>query len=117
MKKRIFLLTALLLLALTVSAHAASLRLPSATPSLSFSGTTAKCSALCTADGTSDRVCATLTPYQGSTFVDSWSASGTYFVPVSGEHAAVSGKTYRLVLNWSINGVSQPSVSTTKPCP
>lgn len=117
MRKHIILLSALLLLMLTATAHAVSFRLPAATPTLSFNGTTAECSALCKADATSDRITATLTLYRGSTYIDSWSASGTYRVPVSGNHSVVSGKTYRLELNWRINGVLQPSVSVTNTCP
>lgn len=62
-------------------------------------------------------ISAKLTLYQGNTYIDSWSAAGTYRVPVSGECTVKSGKTYRLVLTWSINGVAQPSESTTRKCP
>ena len=90
MKKRVFALIAVLLLAMANTAQAAVLR---------------------------DRISAKLTLYQGNTYIDSWSAAGTYRVPVSGECTVKSGKTYRLVLTWSINGVAQPSESTTRKCP
>lgn len=116
MKKRVFALIAVLLLAMANTAQAAVLRVPTATPELSFNNTTANAFALCTAS-TSDRISAKLTLYQGNTYIDSWSAAGTYRVPVSGECTVKSGKTYRLVLTWSINGVAQPSESTTRKCP
>lgn len=116
MKKRVFALIAVLLLAMANTAQAAVLRVPTATPELSFNDTTANAFALCTAS-TSDRISAELTLYQGNTYIDSWSAAGTYRVPVSGECTVKSGKTYRLVLTWSINGVAQPSESTTRKCP
>lgn len=116
MKKRVSLMFAICLLVLTVTAHAAEPRAVSS-PVLVFNGTTAECSVTCRGDNTTDKVKATLTLYQGSTYVDSWSSSGTYRVPVSGSAKATSGKEYRLVLTWSINGVSQPSVTTTGKCP
>ena len=116
MKKRIISMFAVALLLLTLTAQAVEPR-AGGTPVLNFNGTTAECSVVCKGAGTTDQVKATLTLYQGSTFVDSWSGSGTYRVPVSGSAEATSGKEYRLVLTWSINGVSQPSVTTTGRCP
>ena len=83
MKKRVFALIAVLLLAMANTAQAAVLRVPTATPELSFNDTTANAFALCTAS-TSDRISAKLTLYQGNTYIDSWSAAGTYRVPFSG---------------------------------
>ena len=63
MKKRVFALIAVLLLAMANTAQAAVLRVPTATPELSFNDTTANAFALCTAS-TSDRISAKLTLYQ-----------------------------------------------------
>lgn len=38
-------------------------------------------------------------------------------VPISGECLVKKGKSYRLVLTWSINGVAQANQSVTKTCP
>ena len=59
--------------------------------------------------------CETL--YQGTTYVDSWSGSGKGYASVSGSCGVRSGKSYKLVLTYSINGSSKPSVSTTATCP
>ena len=107
----------LVVMMLTATAQAAVMRSPTATPSLSFSGGKASCSATCTADTRSDSIAATLTLYQGNTVVGSWDNSGTYRVRVSGSANATSGKSYKLVLTWSVNGKSQTSVSKTKTCP
>lgn len=120
MRKRILavLMPVLLVCLLTAQAVcAADLRAAGGTPSLSFDGTTAICSVICQGNRTTDKIEATLTLYQGSTTVDSWSASGTRKVSFSGECAVRSGKTYRLELTCSINGVEKPSVSVTKTCP
>lgn len=116
MKKRIILMFAVALLLLTLMAQAVEPR-AGGTPVLDFNGTTAECSVVCKGADTTDWVKATLTLYQGSTYVDSWSGSGTYRVPVSGSCRVTSGKSYKLVLTWSINGVTQPSVTTTATCP
>lgn len=116
MKKRVISMFAICVLVLTMAAQAVEPRAVG-NPVLVFNGSTAECSVTCRGDNTTDRVNATLTLYQGSTFVHSWSGSGTYRVPVSGSARATSGKEYKLVLTWSINGVSQPSVTTTGRCP
>lgn len=118
MKKRVIVLITLLVLVLTtMSAQAVEPRAISNKPNLSFSSTTAHCSAVCTGAGSSDKVEATLTLYQGTTYVDSWSDSGKGSVSISGECTVKSGKSYRLTLTYSINGVSKPSASTTATCP
>ncbi|MBQ9536107.1 MAG: hypothetical protein IJU78_09725 [Clostridia bacterium] len=133
MKKRIIVLTALLLAVLTatawaadfrpagISAHhnggTANIRANSKDISLSFSNGMADCSALVRGYSASDDVEATLTLYLGNNFIDSWSASGKFYTSVSGSCAVKSGRTYRLVLTWSINGVAQPQLTTTKTCP
>ena len=65
MKKRVFALIAVLLLAMANTAQAAVLRVPTATPELSFNDTTANAFALCTAS-TSDRISAKLTLTRGA---------------------------------------------------
>ena len=117
MKKRTIYLAILVLLVLSVSAQALQPYASSTKPSLVFDGTTAVCSATCKGDNPSDAVEATLTLYQGSTFVDSWSASGKYRANVSGECDVQSGKTYTLTVEYSVNGEDMPSLSTTKRCP
>lgn len=115
MKRRILSLAALLLIALSVTAQAAESRM-GGNPVLSFDGTTAQCTATCYGRNTSDKVTATLTLYQGSAYVDSWSKTGTYWVNISGETEVQSGKTYTLEMTWAVNGEEQPPVSVSKRC-
>lgn len=117
MKKRMFLLLAMLVLLLTVSVQAAEMRTISGKPSLFFDGITAHCSAVCTGEGSNDQVDATITLYQESTYVDSWTSSGKGRVSVSGSRTVKSGKRYKLTLTYSINGAKKPSVSTIATCP
>lgn len=120
MRKRITAaITALLLICIMLMqvVQAAEPRAASGAVDLSFEGNTAICSAICRGNSASDTVTATLTLYQGSTFVKSWSGSGTYTVAISREHNVTSGKSYRLVLAFSVNGVEQPTIATTNICP
>lgn len=117
MRRRICALIVLVALALSISVQAMELRSVSAQPNLFFSGTTAFCSVICSGKSDNDTIDVTLTLYQGSTYVDSWSDSGKGEVLLSGTCKAVSGKSYKLVVDYSVNGVSKPSVSTTKTCP
>lgn len=117
MRPRICALIALVVVSLSISVQAAELRTVSAKPMLSFNGTTAFCSVICRGDSSDDTIDVTLTLYQGLTYVDSWSDSGSGQVKLSGSCKAVSGKSYKLVVDYSVNGESKPSVSTTKTCP
>lgn len=120
MKKRIpsALLPLLLLCVMAAqSARAAELRAVPAQATLTFDGTTAVCSATCYGNQTSDDLDVTLTLYQGSTYIDSWSGSGKWRVILSGECEVKPGKTYRLALTYSINGEEMPEVSATNTCP
>jgi len=100
-----------------VQALAIEPRVESAKPSLSFDGTTAVCSALCKGNRTSDDIEVTLTIYQGRSYVDSWNDSGTGSVFLEGKCPATSGKSYKLTLEYSVNGKKMPSVSVTGVCP
>lgn len=119
MKKRILSACVPLLLVCILSAQAVQAtgqRVANRRPDLFFQGTTAICSALCRGDKATDKVEATLTLYQGNTYIDSWSESGTWEVMTYGECKVQSGKTYRLELAYSINGVSKPVISASNTC-
>lgn len=116
MRRRICALIILVVLALSISVQAIEPR-TSAQLSLSFDGTTALCSVICRGSSSDDAIDATLTLYQGSTYVDSWSDSGKGQVSLSGSCKTVSGKSYKLVVDYSVNGRSKPSVYTTGKCP
>ena len=102
MKKRILALSALFILVFTMSAQAVESRTTTSKPILSFSGTTAYCAVECAGESTSDEVKATLTLYQGTTYVDSWSGSGKGCASLSGSCKVMRGKTYKLVLTYSV---------------
>lgn len=116
MKRRIFSLAAALLLVLSISAKAVENRAIIPNISLSFSGTTANCFATCRSGNSSDRIAMTLIlEYQGVE-LESWSASGYGQVTISKTHPVTKGKTYTLVLEYSVNGDPKPSFSSYATC-
>ena len=117
MKKRMIPMAVLFMFMLSISAQAVQLRAIRSTPSLTFSGTTATCSVDCKSGNSTDRLSVTLTLWQGSTWVDSWTSSGTGRVLISEQCTAKSGKDYKLVLSYTVNGQAQSSVSVTGTCP
>ena len=119
MKRRIFAIALVfpLMLALMASAFAAEFRIERNAPVLTFDGNTATCSVSCRASNTTDKIEATLTLYQGNTYVNSWSESGTWRVFISETCKVKNGKDYQLVLEYSINGESRQPISTSATCP
>lgn len=116
MKKRTLILATLVILAVTMIVSAAEPR-AGGIPVLAFRGTTADCSAVCMGDYATDRVNVTLTLKHGASTLGTWSGSGVGRASASGSCTVERGEEYTLTLTWSINGVQQPSSSTTQECP
>lgn len=89
---------------------------------LSFTGTTANCTASIRAD-TGAKIEGTMTLYRvsGSSqyYVNSWSLSGTTRVYTTETCSATSGQTYKLVVDVTVtgsNGSDNITVDTTERC-
>ena len=115
--KRILAVVTVMLVFSCVVASAATPYALGANPTLSFDDEVAECYVECRGTSTNDRIEATLTLYRGSTVIDSWSKSGKGSITISETCDVVSGVTYRLAVSWSVNGVQQNTVGTTKTCP
>ena len=119
MRRKIFFTLAplvLIVMLMTQAVQAVEPRLNGTRPKLSFDGTTAVCQVTCRGKS-SDEIDVTLTLYQGSTYVTSWSDSGTGHVSLTKERTVTSGKSYTLKLTYSINDAEQDPVSVTARCP
>lgn len=99
---------------IAVPAHAASSRTFRVFPDLEFNGTTATCTVAIMANHTSDKIVATTALWQGSTLVDSWNSSGSGTLKISETATVSKNKTYKLVVNYSINGTSYSPVSISR---
>lgn len=118
MKKRLASIGLLIVmvLGLTVSAYAAGERLSTA-PSLTFSGTTATCTATITSSG--KKINATMALYQGGTLVGGpWSGSGTGSFTFPKKTCRIEhGKTYTLKVYGTAGGDSFTMPTYTKTAP
>ncbi len=117
MKKNILPVIVALALFLNMPAKAANEKAYQMFPKLYFNGTIAMCSAICLADNEADEIEATLSLYQGPSCIDSWSGKGSGTLFVSGQHNVTSGKEYRLILTYSVNGKTQTPSEVIETCP
>ena len=111
-KKILIAAIVLIILISALPASAANTNQPSV--KLQFTGTTADCKGTVIASGA---ISVTLELWQGSTKLVSWPGSGSNYVQISQPYTVVSGVTYTLKLNGTVNGVSFTEVSETKTCP
>lgn len=117
MKKQILALIACLMLVMSTTAQAVTLRAPVARQAFLLAEQLPEEVLFVKLTEIMTVLTLKLTLYEGNIYLDSWSASGNGTVPISGECLVKKGKSYRLVLAWSINGVAQPNQSVTKTCP
>ncbi len=117
MIKRLLALTLALVMLLGVSAQAAEpSRSPVAAPSLVFSGTTATCSVTIRSGKPTDQIAATAKLWNGGTCLRTWRKSGTLQVYLTGTATVSRNKTYRLTVDYTVNGIAQPQKSVTRTC-
>lgn len=114
MKKRVpvIVLVIVLVIAFTIPVFA-STQVAKVTLELTLSGSTATCRMRVTDLGKS--INATMELWQGSTFITSWSASGTSVVSMLETYTITSGLTYTLKGYGTSGGVSFTAPEITKP--
>lgn len=117
MKKVFVVLVTILFLLIPISTYAATPRIVNIWPSLTFSGTTAKCSLTVTADSTDDEILVIVKLWQGNTCVASWTDTGEGYLYFNETKKVTSGKSYKMTVDVTINNVSRPTVTDTGTCP
>ncbi len=116
MKKIIsFILIAIILVSVPVVAFAEPMRIPSASTSLSFDGTTAYCGA--TLVEANKMIEATMSLWDGGTCLASWAGRGKSVVSLSGSCEVESGKTYTLQVSGTIDGGTFSAPPMSRTCP
>lgn len=108
-------LACLMTVALVTSAYAAEARAIVATPSLSFSGTTATCKLSVIKPGAA--IDATLELWSGNTLLASWSGAGTSRVIISKTKTVTRGQSYTLKAHGTVDGATLNVTPVTKACP
>lgn len=115
--KRVFAIIAIALLLLVIPVEAnASARVLAISPRLEFSGTTASCGVVISANSGED-ITVVLKLWHGSTCLKGWTEYGESYLQFSDTCPVVSGQTYRLTADVTINGVAEDQVAISKTCP
>lgn len=115
MRKIAFIL-ALVLLALPVTANAVTPRFITIVPSLSFEQETAKCSVSVTANSFNDNITATIKLWDGGFCIATWTGSGSGYLNMNKTKEVNKYSEYIMTVSVTINGVTQPTVSTYGTC-
>lgn len=116
MKKCAMLLAVLLILSIPVTVNAASTRMLSIMPELTFDGTTANCSVAVIGNNTSEDIDVTIKLWHGTTCLETWTASGDGYVFWDDTATVTKNQTYKLTVDVTINGVSKPQVYVESKC-
>ena len=111
MVKRISSLVVLLALILAIPAYASSQRLVDVLPDITFSNNNATCTVEIYADRSNDRINATMELWQGTRRIGSWSDSDSGYLFIEETAIVDFNKTYTLVINYSINGITKNPVT------
>lgn len=122
MRKTALLLAFILVMAIPVTANAAS---PDeinpyalhVRPGLSFDGTTANCSVTVIGENTSDSISIIMKLWQGNSCIATWSTSGKGYVQFSRSKNVTEGLQYKLTADITINGIAKPTFSDYGTCP
>lgn len=119
MKKSITVSLSLLILLLCVplTTYAATARLSAIFANISFTGTTANCSATILADDSSDTISATMKLWNGSTCLATWTGTGKGSLSMAKSKAVTSGLEYKLTIDAVIDGSKFGTVSKFGTCP
>ena len=115
-KKWLFVMAVVMVVCSTFSSLAASPRIVSIVPKLTFSGTLANCSATVIANSSADEIEITVKLWQGTTCLKTWSDSGNGYLSFKETKTVTSGKTYKLTVDATINGAKQSTASVSAKC-
>lgn len=117
MKKRFFPLFLLIIFLLTSTVNAQRERLGSRSVQLSFDGTTACCDVTISTTDLKGDISAVIKLMDGSTCINSWRKVAYGYLSFTDSTTSVKkGKSYTLTVTYSIDGVTQPSLSTSATC-
>ena len=112
MKKLAIVLAIILLIGVPLQIYAATWA-SCTIPTLTFNGSTANCSATVIGENTSDHIEVTMKLTYASVSLFSWKGEGYGYLTMNQTAAITPGRTYKLVVEVTINGVKQAPVYAT----
>lgn len=116
MKRRQALLCALFAILLIVPAHAQSARLSISTAEISFEDSTALCDVKIFGNNSKDCISAIITLWSNNQCIKTWERESNYSLKFSETITVTQGQSYTLIVEYSINGVSQAELSSSGTC-
>lgn len=116
MKKRILPLVLLFAMLLSIPTYAASPRLITIRPAISFNGTTANCRVTVSGNHGTDKIEAVVVLWDGNEVVEDWYPTGKGSLLFSDTTTVKKGKTYELTVDVTINGMKYDTVSIDGTC-
>ena len=116
LKKRILPFVLLFAMLLSTQAFAASPRIITMRPAISFNGTTANCRVTVSGNHGTDRIEAVVILWDGNEIVEDWYPTGKGSLLFSDTTTVTTGKTYELTLDVTINGLEYDTVSISGTC-
>lgn len=116
MKKLSLLLAIIMILSIPMTAHGATPRILSIMPELSFDGTTANISVAVVGDTMDDEIDVTVKLWYGSSCIQTWTDSDKGYVFIDGTAIVTKGRTYKLTVDVTYNGVTKPQVYVEGKC-
>lgn len=117
MKTRVPIFALLMMLLLTNTVYAQETRMNTTLATVSFSGTTATCIVDIVSNGGNDKISATIELLCGNQSIKTWNKSVDNGHLVFYDTVSVTkGKTYDLVVEYTVNGKTQSSFSGSGTC-
>ena len=114
MKKRFLCLFIVMTMLLMISVAAITPRYADLVSGLNFNGNVATCAARVAGTHSSDTITLTMVLKQGSTVINSWSATGSGWVKLEKTATVQANKTYTLYVDVVYNGEAWPTITHTE---
>ena len=116
LKKRILPFVLLFAMLLYTPVFAASPRIMTIRPAISFNGTTANCRVTVSGNHGTDQIEAVVILWDGNKVVEDWYPTGKGSLLFSDTTTVAKGKTYELTVDVTINGLEYDTVSISGTC-
>ena len=116
LKKRILPFVLLFAMLLYTPVFAASPRIMTIRPAISFNGTTANCRVTVSGNHGTDQIEAVVILWDGNKVVEDWYTTGKGSLLFSDTTTVAKGKTYELTVDVTINGLEYDTVSISGTC-
>ncbi len=116
MKTKSVIVSFLLTLLLMSTAYAQDIRVASPGAHLFFSGTTVTCYVIIPVAHGDDEIDATIELRCGSQRIESWTRNSVGYFEFTDYVSVTKGKTYELVVDYTLNGEAQTSFSNSGTC-